>query len=103
MGMGFTKSMFGLSLCLSSTVFRTSGQVQFIFSRLPEEIRFDGIVDEPVWDDIQPLPMVIHTPVFGKEPAEKTEARIAYTDENIFISARLFDREPDRIMSTSKK
>jgi len=103
MGMGFTKSMFVLALGLSSTVFRTSGQDQLIISRLPEEIRFDGIVDEPVWDDIQPLPMVIHTPVFGKEPAEKTEARIAYTDEYIFISARLFDREPDRIMSTSKK
>lgn len=47
--------------------------------------------------------MVMHTPVFGKEPSEKTEVRIGYTDDYIFVSARLFDKDPSKIMTTSKK
>ena len=79
------------------------GQDRLIIPQLQGEIFFDGIINEPVWDSIQPLTMVMHEPVFGKEPSEKTEVRITYNHNFIFISARLYDREAHKIMSTSKK
>jgi hypothetical protein len=78
-------------------------QDRFVISKLTEEINFNGIVDEPAWESIPPLSMVQNVPVFGNDPTEKTEVRIAYNDDNIFVSARMFDQEASRIMSTSKK
>jgi hypothetical protein len=79
------------------------GQDRLVIPRLPGMIRFDGIVDDSAWTVTEPLPMVMHSPVFGKEPTEKTEVRIGYTDDFVFVSGRLYDREPSEIMSTSKK
>lgn len=66
-------------------------------------IEFDGYVNEQAWENIAPLPMVQYAPVFGKEPTEKSEIRVTYNNEYIFISAKMFDSEADKIMSTSKK
>ncbi len=69
---------------------------------LSGSILFDGYINEPAWDIIPPLTMVQHAPVFGKEPSEKTEVRVTYDNEFIYVSAKLFDSEADKIMSTSK-
>jgi hypothetical protein len=47
--------------------------------------------------------MIMHAPVFGKEPSEKSQVRIAYDNAYIYVSASMFDREADKIMATSKK
>jgi len=88
-----------LLLCLITV----KGQARMVISKLNGQIDFDGYVTEPAWDIIQPLPMVMHSPVFGKEPSERSEVRIGYTHEFIFISARFYDREPSKIMTTSRK
>lgn len=91
------------SLALLFCFMAANGQDRLVIPKLENEISFDGRVTEPVWDMIQPLPMVMHTPVFGKEPSEKSEVRIGYTNEFVFISARFYDREPSKIMATSRK
>jgi len=55
------------------------------------EIKYDGIVDDQSWQMITPLPMVMHTPVFGNSPTEKSEIMICYDNTYLYIGARLFD------------
>lgn len=50
-------------------------------SKLSQEINFDGNPDEEAWIDINPLKMTMHSPVFGREPTEESDVRIAFDDK----------------------
>jgi len=65
------------------------------------EVIFDGRVDEPFWDLIDPVPMVQYEPNAGAPPTEKTEIRFAYDDVYFYGSIRAYDRDPDGIRATS--
>jgi hypothetical protein len=71
--------------------------------RLEGEIRFDGVPDEKAWKSCEPFPMVTNTPVFGKGPAEKTDIRILYDEDYIYIGASLYAKDPSLIQAGSKK
>ena len=71
--------------------------------RIQGEIRFDGTVNDPCWQNIEPLQMVMHTPIFGNQPTEKSEVMICYDDTYIYVGARLFDSEATKMLITSKK
>lgn len=66
-------------------------------------VSFDGIPDEKAWEEITPLKMVMHSPVFGKDPSENTDARIGYDDKYLYIGARLRYRDANMISSASLK
>ena len=57
--------------------FQLAGE-HYNISRIKGKIKLDGVSDEPAWQDVTPLPLVMHTPNFGKAPTEKTEILIAY-------------------------
>jgi len=69
--------------------------------RLTESIIFDGMPDEEVWQTIEPLPMTTYYPDDGREPSERSDIRIGYDSEYLYIGARLYDSEPERIQSTT--
>ncbi len=69
--------------------------------RLSGPIRLDGIVNEPAWDAIEPLPLTMWAPVFGGEMTERTEVRVAYDDRYLYLSGRLFDSDPLQIRSNT--
>ncbi|MBP1675335.1 MAG: putative rane associated hydrolase [Bacteroidetes bacterium] len=71
--------------------------------RIQGEIKFDGTVDDPCWQNIQPLQMVMHTPTFGNQPTEKSEVMICFDNTYIYVGARLFDSEAAKMLITSKK
>ena len=71
--------------------------------RINGDILLDGLSAEPDWNDIAPFPFVMHQPVFGAEPSEKTEVLLTYDDKYLYIAGRLFDKEPEKILMTSKK
>ena len=66
-------------------------------------INFDGIPDEKIWQEVTPLPLVMHVPVYGIEPTEKTIERIAYDDENLYLSGIFYYTDPGMIRAVSKK
>ncbi|MEE9374241.1 MAG: DUF5916 domain-containing protein [Saprospiraceae bacterium] len=66
-----------------------------------ERITFDGIVDEDIWETIEPLPMVQYAPNAGAAPTEKTEIRFAYDDKYFYGSIRAYDSEPNAIRGNS--
>jgi hypothetical protein len=72
----------------------------FVIPRI-DGIVFDGKVDEPVWDTIDPVPMVQYEPNAGALPTEKTEIRFAYDDEYFYGSMRAYDSDPNGVRATS--
>lgn len=92
-----------VSLFLLIGVLQGISQDRYIISRIKGEIRLDGISNEPGWEEIESLPVIMHVPNFGNPPSEQTDVRIAYDDNYLYIAARLYDSEPSKIQSSSKK
>ncbi|MDE2980577.1 MAG: DUF5916 domain-containing protein [Gemmatimonadota bacterium] len=58
----------------------------------------DGILDDPVWQNAIPVTGFRRDrPGDGLPAAEKTEVRVAYTDDALYVGARMYDRDPSRI------
>ena len=58
----------------------------------------DGRIDDAVWQNatvIEDLHQV--TPVEYGEPTERTIVYLLYDSENIYVAARMFDKEPDQV------
>jgi hypothetical protein len=66
--------------------------------RVDEAPRIDGVLDEAVWsqaaiiDDFHEI-----QPIEYAEPSERTLIYVIYDDDALYVGARLFDREPERI------
>ena len=58
----------------------------------------DGLIDDAVWDLAEPIEDLHQVnPVEYDEPTERIEIRLLYDDEALYVSARLWDSQPDRI------
>lgn len=64
----------------------------------------DGKVDEEFWLS-KPASgdFKMTVPIEGGDPSQKTELRIAFDEENLYIAAILFDTEPSGIKAFKKK
>lgn len=58
----------------------------------------DGRLDDSVWKNAEVLTDFRQTrPVNGAEPSDPTEVYLLYDDDALYIGARMYDSEPDRI------
>jgi hypothetical protein len=80
-----------------------SSQDRIVIPKIQGEFRFDGVVDDACWQNVQPFSMVMHTPVYGNQPSDKTEVFLCYDETYLYAGARLFDSEPSKMFVTSKK
>lgn len=65
----------------------------------PEAPVVDGRLDDPVWADAPLLDgFVQREPAEGRPASERTEVRVAYDDEALYVAAWLWDRTPDGIV-----
>lgn len=63
-------------------------------------IRIDGKLDEPVWRSVAAIPELYQLcPAEGRPPGEKTEMRLFYDREAIYLGVRCFEDDPARIVS----
>ncbi len=63
--------------------------------RLSGSISIDGVLDESIWFEAPPLTDFVQTlPLEGSPVSERTEVRIAYDDDAIYLGAVLDDRGP---------
>ena len=74
-----------------------------VITRLTGQIDFDGIPDEEAWKKIEPFQMITNTPVFGKEPTEKTVVRMTFDNEYLYVGAEFYYSDPSNIRMTTKK
>jgi Domain of unknown function (DUF5916) len=92
-----------LTCLLSSTFLVAKPSARLKISRIENALNFDGVINEQEWLEISPVEMVMFLPNFNETPTEKSEIRLAYDDEFLYVSAILYDREPDKIQVASNK
>ncbi|HMO40873.1 MAG TPA: DUF5916 domain-containing protein [Saprospiraceae bacterium] len=69
-----------------------------------EEIILDGQVSESFWSKVQIATNFLQQePVEGNPASEKTEVRVAYDADNLYISVILFDSDPSGIKGFQRK
>ena len=69
-----------------------------------ESITLDGRLDEPVWQRAVPATdFVQQDPVNGGTPTERTEVRIVFDRERLYMGVTCFDSEPDKLLGNTMK
>ena len=70
--------------------------------RLPEgeTIQLDGRLDEPQWRDAKPATDLLQqNPINGAPATERTEIRIVYDQQSLYIGFIAYDSEPGRVLA----
>ncbi len=66
------------------------------------EVRLDGNLEEEIWTLSTPISdFTQQEPVEGAQPSERTEVRVAYDDQHLYIGAIIFD-DPEGILAYQK-
>ena len=61
-------------------------------------INIDGRLDEPAWDAGIPIAgLTQRVPHEGAEPSERSDIRVLFDAEAIYVGARLYDRAPESV------
>jgi len=67
-------------------------------SRASGAINIDGKLDEPAWQAAVPSSDFMQSyPKVGGTPTDRTEVRVLYDDEALYVGIRMFDSRPDSI------
>ncbi len=67
--------------------------------RITEKITLDGRLDEAIWQQAPIAGDFIQKfPSNGAPATERTEARFAYDDDNLYIGVTCFDSQPDKVL-----
>jgi hypothetical protein len=100
-------------LCIPFFIAQINGQnlpeygdkPEFKAIQIGSEIIIDGNVkDDEVWNTITPASDLIQSrPQQGEKPSEKTEMRIAYDNENMYISFVCYDSEIQDLVVTDAR
>ena len=53
--------------------------------KLSGRITVDGVGDDPAWQSVPVLPFTVYLPVFGSAATERTDARIAYDADALYV------------------
>src|SRR5262249_40978763 len=63
-------------------------------------IVIDGLLTEPVWSNGNAATWFRQSdPVEGAAPSQRTEVRMAYDDEALYVGARMYDTAPESILA----
>ena len=72
-------------------------------TRTSEEIKVDGVLDEPVWQSVEPIRELYQIQPDQGEPAtEASEVRILYDDKKLYFGFVFFD-EMDKIVANDMR
>ena len=69
--------------------------------RLQGEIQVDGRSDDPAWQAVAPLPMSVYLPTYGAVPTERTDARIGYDADAIYLMVDAWEAHEGGVRASS--
>ena len=73
-----------------------AGRVTMRATRLPRPLQLDGVLDEGFYEVVPPVDGFLQQmPLEGAPATERTEAWVFFDDENLYISARIWDSAPE--------
>ena len=88
--------LFGSTHAFSANqdIFANPGSRKVTALRIEGKITIDGKLDEPEWSLAQPAADFIQNdPAMGEPATERTEVRVLYDDENLYIGVYCFDSQ----------
>ena len=69
--------------------------------RVNSSIVVDGVLDEPMWSSAATIgDLVQREPRPGEPPTEKTEVRLLYDANNLYVGVICYDSEPPKVIGT---
>jgi hypothetical protein len=72
--------------------------------RLREALRVDGALDEPHYADTKPMSGFIQIePMYDVAATEQTDLWVSFDDDNLYVSARMWDEDLDRLIATEMR
>ncbi len=72
--------------------------------KIAEAPTIDGALDESVWQTATPVADFIQAePVEGSPASERTEVRLLYDDNAIYVGVMCFDSEPSQLVTTDSR
>lgn len=98
-----TPRNLALTLLVCGLSYTLAAQPPMQIPYLSHGIQFDGVLDEPCWDTLRPLPLNTFGITFGKKPAQTSEVYLAYDDEYLYLGSRLHVLDPANIRGTTYK
>ena len=69
--------------------------------RLSGPITLDGMSDETAWQSVEPLEMTMYEPISGGTMSERTEIRVAYDENYLYVAGRMYDSDPSGIRANT--
>ena len=98
-----------LWVCILSLSIRVDAQTErelprMSAHRISEEIRVDGVLDEPAWQNVEPIRALYQIQPDEGEPAtEPSEIRIMYDDNKLYFGFIFYDSEMDKIVANDMR
>ncbi len=74
---------------------------KLVLTRLNGPIKLDGIGNDDAWSSVVPVDVTMYQPTYEGALTERTEIRIGYDSEYLYVLAQLYDSEPSGIMSST--
>ena len=72
--------------------------------RISDEIKIDGVLDEPIWQNVEPIRQLYQIqPDQGDPATEQSEIRILYDDKKLYFGFVFFDSEMDKIVANDMR
>lgn len=99
----FASLIFTLCPANGQNGLQNNRKTPVIIERITSDVDFNGVPDEEFWQSAAPLQMTMHSPVFGKQPTEKSDIRIVYDEKFLYIGAWLYYDDPSMMQSVSYK
>ena len=95
------KLIFIISLLIQSVSFAQRPPITITKINVP--ITFDGIINESFWESASNFPLIRQSPDYGIEPSEKTNVRMVYDNNYLYVASKLFQKDVNKIQDYSKK
>ncbi|MBT3447836.1 MAG: carbohydrate binding family 9 domain-containing protein [Bacteroidetes Order II. Incertae sedis bacterium] len=92
---------FSFVLLIAFFVIPSQAQDVLTLHRLSGPIILDGISDEPAWQGVEPVDLTMYQPISGGQMTERTEIRVAYDNDYLYVSGKMFDSEPDEVRANT--
>ena len=79
------------------------GQEPFVIPKKNAEINLDGVPDEEVWQSLKPFEFIMHSPVYLGEMTEKTDVRMFFTEDFLYVGSKLFYNDINNLSAVGKQ
>src|SRR5262249_2447118 len=94
---------FTLTLLMAAMRVSADDPRRATISRAAGKISIDGVLDEPDWARAEPIGEITHRePKPGAAATEKTEVKLLYDHQNLYVGVVCYDSEPDKIIGTQE-